>query len=297
MIVILNRRAGSVLNCADLKSKITASFAAAGLQPKISEVDGKEMSAAAKKAVAGPEDIIVAGGGDGTISTIAAELAGSDKILGMLPLGTLNHFAKDLHIPLDLESAVRTIIDRNVATVDLGEVNGRIFINNSSIGIYPHVVHRRDAERMRLRIGKWPAAAWAALSVFRRFPFLDLHIEVQGRAFRRQTAFLFIGNNPYEMTGFRIGKRIRIDTGKLGLYLTHRVGRRGMIRLAVRAFLGHLSQEKDFEAYRVTEACIEIPRRLVLVAADGEVRWMEAPLRYRSRPGALHVLAPRISTG
>jgi len=297
MIVILNRGAGSILNGEDLKSKIVESFAAAGLHPEITEVDGKDMSAAAKKAVAGPEDIIVGGGGDGTISTIAAEVAGSDKILGVLPLGTLNHFAKDLHIPLDLQGAVRTIVDRNVATVDVGEVNSRVFINNSSIGIYPHVVHRRDVERMRMRIGKWPAAAWAALSVFRRFPFVDLRIEVESKALRRQSAFLFIGNNPYEMTGFRIGKRSRIDTGKLGLYLTHRVGRWGMIRLAVRALLGHLSQENDFEAYRVTEACIEIPRRLVLVAADGEVRWMEAPLHYRSRPGALRVIVPKFSAG
>jgi diacylglycerol kinase family enzyme len=294
MIVILNPGAGSVPKNADLKSKIAESFAAAGLPAEIVAVHGKDMSAAAKEAVAGPEEIIVAGGGDGTISTIAAQVAGSDKILAVLPLGTLNHFAKDLRIPLELEKAVRTIADRNVARVDVGEVNGRVFLNNSSIGIYPHVVHHRDVERARLRIGKWPAFAWAALSIFRRFPFIDLRIEIEGKALRRQTAFLFIGNNPYEMTGFRIGKRSRIDTGKLGLYLTHRVGRWGMIRLTLRALLGHLSQEKDFEAYRVTEACIETHRRLVLVAADGEVRWMEAPLRYRSRPGALRVIVPRI---
>jgi diacylglycerol kinase family enzyme len=95
------------------------------------------------------------------------------------------------------------------------------------------------------------------------------------------------------MTGFRIGKRSRLDTGVLGLYLAHRVGRWGLIRMALRALLGHLDQEKDFESYRVTEARIEIPRRHGLVAADGEVRWMEAPFHYRSRPGVLRVIVPR----
>lgn len=297
MIVLLNPGSGSVASAADLEAKIRDFFATARLRPKIIAVHGKDVSAAAEEAVAGPEEIIVAGGGDGTISTIAAQVAGTNKILGVLPLGTLNHFAKDLGIPLELEQAVRSIVDRNVVTVDVGEVNGRVFINNSSIGIYPHVVHRRDAERARLRIGKWPAFVWATFSVLRRFPFLDLRLEVEGEAVKRRTAFLFIGNNPYEIAGFQIGKRSGIDTGQLGLYLAHRVGRWGMVRLALRALLGHLSQEKDFEAYHVTEACIATRRRRVLVATDGEVRWMEAPLQYRSRPGALRVIVPRIPTG
>jgi diacylglycerol kinase family enzyme len=293
MIVIINRGAGSASQIADLKSKIADSFAAAGQRAEIIDAAGKDMSAAAKQAVAGNQDVIVAGGGDGTISTVAAEVAGSDKILGVLPLGTLNHFAKDLHIPLDLNDAVRTIVDQNVVTIDVGEVNGRIFINNSSLGIYPHIVHQRDAKRARMRMGKWPAFVWSALAVFRRFPFLDLRLEVEGKTLRRQTAFLFIGNNQYEMTGFRIGGRSRVDSGKLGLYLAHRVGRWGLLRLALRALLGHLSQEKDFETYAVPEAFVETRRQTVLVATDGEVRWMDSPLRYRSRPGALRVIVPR----
>jgi diacylglycerol kinase family enzyme len=243
--------------------------------------------------VSGDHETIVAAGGDGTVSAVAAEVAGTEKVLGVLPLGTLNHFAKDLHLPLDLQGGVRTIAERNIKSVDVGEVNGRVFINNSSLGIYPHIVHRRIVEQMRLRIGKWPAFIWASMHAFRRFPFLDLRVELKGETLRRKTPFLFVGNNEYEMTGFRIGARKRLDAGKLGLYLTHRVGRWGLIRLAVRALLGYLSQQKDFEAYLVNEAFVEAHRRLILVAADGEVRWMELPLQYRSRPGALRVIAPR----
>ncbi len=292
MIVILNARAGNVAKSANLQSMIAGLFGAAGLNAEIISVAGKNMSAAVRQAVAGDHEMIVAAGGDGTVSTVAAELVSTEKILGVLPLGTLNHFAKDLHLPLDLEGAVRTIVRRHVASVDVGEVNGRVFVNNSSLGIYPHTVHRRVAEQMRLRMGKWPAFISASMHAFRRFPFLDLRIEVKGKTLRRETPFLFVGNNEYEMIGFRIGARRRLDAGKLGLYLTRRVGRWGLIRLALRALLGHLAQGKDFEAYLVEEAFVEARRHLILVAADGEVKWMESPLRYRSRPRALRVTVP-----
>jgi diacylglycerol kinase family enzyme len=297
MIVIVNAHAGTAAKFRNLQSRITELFGAAGLNAEIISVGGKDMSAATQQAVAENHETIVAAGGDGTVNTVAAKVAGTEKTLGVLPLGTLNHFARDLHLPLDLEGAVRTIVERYIARVDVGEVNGRVFVNNSSLGIYPHIVHRRVVEQMRLRIGKRPAYIWATMHAFRRFPFLDLRIEVEGKTLKRETPFLFVGNNEYEMTGFRIGARRRLDAGKLGLYLTHRVGRWGLIRVALRALLGHLSQEKDFEAYLVDEAFVEAYHHLILVATDGEVRWMELPLHYRSRPRDLRVIVRRNSVG
>src|SRR5258708_4833861 len=214
MVVILNGGAGKAAKFRNLQPKIAELFGAAGLNIEIISVAGKEMSAATKQALAENHETIVAAGGDGTVNTVAAEVAGTEKTLGVLPLGTLNHFAKDLHLPLDLEGAVRTIAEGNIASVDVGEVNGRVFVNNSSLGIYPHIVHRRVVEQMRLRIGKRPASIWATIHAFRRFPFLNLRIEVNGKTLRRETPFLFVGNNEYEMTGFRIGTRRRLDAGK-----------------------------------------------------------------------------------
>jgi diacylglycerol kinase family enzyme len=286
----LNAGAGNVAKAGNLRETIAELFRADGVNAEVVSVAGKDVSAAARQAVVEDHETIVAAGGDGTVSSVAAAIAGTEKTMGVLPLGTLNHFAKDLHIPLYLEGAVRTIVNRIRANVDAAEVNGRLFINNSSLGIYPHIVQRRVVEQMRLGIGKWPAFVCAAAGAFRRFPFLDLRIEVEGKTLNRKTAFLFVGNNEYEMTGFRIGARRRLDTGKLGIYLTHRVGRWGLLRLAVRALLGRLNQQKDFESYLVREAFIETPRRLILVATDGEVKWMESPLHYRSRPKALWVI-------
>jgi diacylglycerol kinase family enzyme len=287
----MNRGAGGP---DDPRARIVELFKALGEAPRIIQPDGEnDIVSVAREAANSRDEIIVAAGGDGTISAVASALAGTDKILGVLPIGTLNHFAKDLGIPLDLETAVRMIKEGKVAAVDAGEVNGRIFINNSSLGIYPQIVSRREAQQERLARGKWPAFLWATVQAFRRFPFLDLRVTFEGRQLSRKTAFLFVGNNEYEIAGFKLGSRACLNAGKLGLYLSHRTGRLGLFRLALHALFGRVDQAKDFEAFCVAEARIETSRRRLLVARDGEVEWIETPLQYRIRPHALRVLVPR----
>jgi YegS/Rv2252/BmrU family lipid kinase len=291
MIVVMNRSAGG---SDDPRARVVELFRRQGEDPRIVQPDdGHDICAVARDAVQSGERIVVAAGGDGTINAVATALAGTDRFLGVLPVGTLNHFAKDLGIPLDLESAVRTIKDGVVAAVDVGEVNGRIFINNSSLGIYPQIVSRREAQQQRLARGKWPAFFWATIQAMRRFPFLDLRIAFEGQQMFRRTAFLFVGNNEYEIAGFNLGSRACVNAGKLGLYLTQRTGRFGLFRLAFHALFGRVDQEKDFDVFCVTEARIETRKRRLLVALDGEVERMETPLQYRIRPAALRVLVPQ----
>ena len=291
MIVVMNRSAGGA---DDPQARIVELFRMQGDDPRVVQPNGAhDIAAVAREAAQSSERIVVVAGGDGTISAVAAALAGTDKILGVLPVGTLNHFAKDLGIPLDLETAVRTIKDGAVVAVDVGEVNGRVFINNSSLGIYPQIVSRREAQQERLARGKWPAFFWAAIQALRRFPFLDLRIAFEGEEIFRRTAFLFVGNNEYEIAGFNLGSRTCINGGKLGLYLTHGTGRFGLFRLAFHALFGRVDQAEDFDVFSVTEARIETRKRRLLVALDGEVERMETPLHYRTRPGALQVLVPK----
>jgi diacylglycerol kinase family enzyme len=211
--------------------------------------------------------------------------------LGVLPLGTLNHFAKDLKIPLDLEGAARTIIANHAVKVDVGEVNGQIFLNNSSLGLYPSLVHQRE-QRQRLGYGKWPAFIWAAFSVLRRYPFLDVRLNADGREFSSRTPFVFVGNNKYEMESFNIGTRARLDAGQLSLYFSHRTRRLGLVRLALRALLGRVEKAEEFVAMSTTEVSIETRRSRIRVATDGEITMMRPPLRYRLRPAALRVIVP-----
>jgi diacylglycerol kinase family enzyme len=295
MIVILNRAAGGPAdNTEESDDQVRSLFAERGTEVRIVHPgQTRDLMTLVREAASSSDDVVVAGGGDGTISAVAGALAGTGKTLGVLPLGTLNHFAKDLAIPLDLPAAVETIVSGNVAAVDVAEVNGRIFINNSSLGIYPRIVASREAQQEQLGRGKWPAFLWATLRALVRFPFLNLRITVDDRQLNRKTAFLFIGNNEYQMTGFNLGGRVCLDAARLGLYLTHRTGRLGLFRLAFRALLGRVEQAADFDAYCVTEATIETHRSRLLVATDGEVNWMETPLHYRIRPASLRVLVPR----
>ncbi len=124
---------------------------------------GASVDGAIAAAKSARPDVLVAGGGDGTVSAVAAALVDSDIVLGVLPLGTLNHFAKDLGIPLLLEAAAGAIVAGRTARIDVGEVNGRVFVNNSSIGLYPEIVRDREQQQRRLGRGKWPALAWASL--------------------------------------------------------------------------------------------------------------------------------------
>ena len=267
-------------------------FKAAGVDARISLVrTGFEVIAQAQRAARGDAEVVVAGGGDGTVSSVAAAVINTNKSLGVLPFGTMNHFSKDLRIPLDLEGAVETIVAGHKTAVDVGEVNGQTFINNSSLGLYPIIVHKRQKQQ-RLGWGKWPAYIWAALSVLRRYPFLNIRVAVDSRELNCRTPFVFIGNNKYEMESLNIGRRSYLDQGELNLYMTIRTGRWGLIRLALRALLRGLHQEKDFVALSAKEIWIEARHRHVRVALDGEVTRMAPPLHYRVRPGALRVLTP-----
>jgi YegS/Rv2252/BmrU family lipid kinase len=252
---------------------------------------GAELTELARDAVRGSHKVIVAAGGDGTVNSVASAVVDSDKILGVLPLGTLNHFARDLKIPFDVEAAVHTIVAGHTTEVDVGQVNNRTFLNNSSLGLYPIIVRERE-KRQHLGFGKWPAFVWATIQAFRRYPFLNVRLRVNDEFLERTTPFVFVGNNEYAMESFNIGLRERLDRGVLSIYITDRTGRLRLISLALRAVVGRLRNDKDFLALRSNEVKIETGHKRLRVAFDGEVEVMETPLRYQVRTRALRVIVP-----
>jgi len=275
-----------------IEDRLGEAFMAAGAEARISLArTGTEVVTLAERAAKSDAEIIVAGGGDGTISSVASAVIDSNKLLGILPFGTMNHFAKDLHVPLELAGAVETIVTGHESRVDVGEVNGHIFINNSSLGLYPSIVHKREKQQ-QLGWSKGPAFVWAAVAILRRYPFLNVRVSVDGKELSSRTPFVFIGNNEYEMQTLNIGTRAHLDRNELSLYMTNRTGRWGLVRLGLRALFGRLHQEKDFVAWRTKEISIETKHKRVRVALDGEVTRMAPPLHYRIRAGALRVLTP-----
>ncbi|HEV7576185.1 MAG TPA: diacylglycerol kinase family protein [Caldimonas sp.] len=291
-IVIVNARSGEG-NDKARSDHLRRLFGAVGMKPEIRLVQGgAAFRGTLAKAVAKRPRMVVAGGGDGTISTVAAALVDTGIVLGVLPLGTLNHFARDLGIPLDLAEAVAVLAQGREARVDVGEVNGRIFVNNSSLGLYPDIVRDRERQQRRLGRSKWSALFWATIAALRRYPFLGVSLVVDGKAVARRTPFVFIGNNEYSMAGFAIGERARLDAGALSLYVAQRPGRWRLFLLFLRALVGRLRQARDFDAMAATEIDVQSRRRRLRVATDGEVTTMAPPLHYRVRPASLVVMRP-----
>ena len=292
LIVILNAASGAG-NKEQIARRLVELFRAHDAEATVMLArGGAEIIEMARRAVLDQPQAIVAGGGDGTINAVASTLVGTNIALGVLPLGTLNHFARDLGIPADIGEATRIIVAGHVIAVDVGEVNERIFVNNSSLGLYPSLVRRREKQQQKLGRGKWPAFAWAALTVLRRYAFMRVHLSANGNQIMRRTPFVFVGNNQYEMEGFHIGGRECLDRGQLCLFMPHHGGRLGLLRLALRALFRRLRDTRDFDEVVAKTILIETHHQHLNVAIDGEVTRMDTPLRYRVRPGALRVIVP-----
>jgi diacylglycerol kinase family enzyme len=235
--------------------------------------------------------VIVACGGDGTASAVAAALRNTHLALAILPLGTLNHFSKDLGIAT-LAEAERVLIEGRVRTVDVGLLNDRTFINNSGIGIYPAIVLERERVR-RLGVPKLPAFVLACVKAVIKLPFLHLRLEADGKRLSRVTPFLFVGNNVYETEGLSLGTRKRLDEGLLSAYVARHPGPLGLIRIALRALAGHLREYRDFNMTSARKLIVRTTGDSVLqVSLDGETYRMKTPLEYSILPGAIQVLAP-----
>ena len=292
-IVIVNAASGVRDRKVDEEcARIAAGLEAGGVQATVQQVPGPRLTEAARAAAAGGAEAVVMAGGDGTMSAGAAALAGGDCPMGILPLGTLNHFARDLGIPQDLDGAIAVVASGIVRRVDVGEANGRVFVNNASIGLYPHAVLVREKQQDARGTGKWLAMCRAAIATLRRFPVVRVTLHLPRGAARVTTPLVFIGNNRYEMALLALGKREALDAGELWLYVASHRGRIGFVSLALRAVIGRLDQARDFLGVAVPAVVIEDRRRTIPIAFDGEVCEVESPLRCRSRPASLPVIVP-----
>ena len=204
------RQAAVILNPSSGQKQISdeavrAALKAAGVKETevIQLANGIDLPRTVADCIAAKPDVVIAAGGDGTVSSVAGCLAASDTPLGVLPVGTLNHFAKDIGIPTDLNAAVRVITEGSVINVDLAKVNDRIFINNSSIGVYPAMVRIRDRFTDR-GIPKIFAMPLGAIGALWEFPNTSVRLTTRDGRISTRTPFVFIGNNEYELSGSKL---------------------------------------------------------------------------------------------
>ncbi len=290
--ILLNRESGTAGEPAG--NELRDKFEAHGTRAEVvSPSPGDDLERAARRALADGGKVLVAAGGDGTVNAVAGALIGSGAALAVLPLGTLNHFAKDLGIPADLDGAIEVACRGQVRAVDVGRVDGRVFVNNSSLGLYPQLVRAREGVTQRLGRGKWPAFGWAFWQVMVRYPFLDVRVTVNGSERTYRTPVVFIGNGSYELAGLSLGTRQALDAGHLSVHIVVSAGRLALLGLALRALVGRLNEARDFATFTAKHVEIATRRSTIMVATDGEVSRMPTPLAYESIPGALAVLVPR----
>jgi diacylglycerol kinase family enzyme len=298
LAILLNAGAGEANHAGveRLGAELASIFKRLEVEAELTFCSGAELKPLAEAALAaakaGKFDAVVVGGGDGSIRTVASVLADSGVPLGVLPLGTLNHFAKDLGMPMDLEAAAAVLAAGFVRSIDLAEVNGESFVNNSSIGIYPYIVVDRERRQQRDKLAKWMAMVPAFLRMMRHFPRRRLSISTAYWTRPYRTPCLFIGNNEYGMEFFTLGRRERLDRGELSVHVVKQRHPLGFFWMICRMCFGHVSRERDVESFKLREFEVQSKTSRLPVALDGEVEVLRPPLHYRSRPGALRVIAP-----
>lgn len=274
------------------RDEVITAFAAHGVRARVTVAPGARLAEAARAAVRAGADVVVAAGGDGTVNAVASALTGSPARLAVLPFGTRNHFARDLGMPLDPATAVAAIVSGSERRIDVGEVNGHLFLNNSSIGLYPALVLERDQERRAFRRGKFQAMAIAVARSARRLPVQRVRLAIAGRSLLRMTPFVFVANNAYSWKPATFARRQCLEDGRLWCYFPTRHGWLGLARVLLATVFGGLKGAGDLVGLPVAGFTLHSRRRLLAVALDGEVRHLRPPLRFSSHPGALRVVAP-----
>lgn len=272
------------------RDALEGALARTGLDVRIERVSGAGIAGAAGRAAADC-GVLVAAGGDGTVSSVAAVAVRTGVTLGIVPLGTLNHFARDAGIPLAMDEAVEAIAAGHTTLVDVSDVNGRAFVNNVSLGAYPRLVSERRREQDHGR-AKWTAFAIALLRTWLHHRLAIVRMTIDGAPIVRRTPFVFVGNGPYQTEGLGLGRRASLDTGRLSVHVAPECGRFDMLGLTLRALAGRLTPDAKLESFSATAVTIDMRRSSVSVAVDGELMKVRLPLRCTVRPRALRLIVP-----
>jgi diacylglycerol kinase family enzyme len=276
----------------DIGNKVAAALKGAGVRATVELIEGGDCEVRARAVAERGDALLIVGGGDGTISAAAAALAGGSTRLGILPLGTLNHFSRDLGIPPDLGEAAKLIASGSEKRVDVAEMNGRIFINNSAIGLYPLMVVDRDLQRRRLGRSKRLAMLVASARTLARFNHQRLTLTINDEKARIDTPLLFVGNNDYRLDLGAPGQRESLDDGELCVLVMRKKTRRGLIAASIRALFDRARRDDMVRIDGVERLRVDSHRSFLAVSLDGEVVRSEPPLDYKIRKQALTVIAP-----
>jgi diacylglycerol kinase family enzyme len=295
---VINRRAGSVLglDAEALAREAGAAFSEAGHEIAVDLVEPDCMEAKLDEAVAARPDVLIAGGGDGTVRSAAARLFNSKIALGILPLGTVNRLAHDLAIPLEPHAALHALAHGKPRAIDAAEVNGRIFLCNSMLGLPSKISEERQNLRGRPFFERVRGYFKLLMTILASSRKIELSLDGDTTKGRRvRVLSLAVSNNLYRREPALTFTRQTLDGGKLGLYIAKPHSGLGLLWVLARAALGLWTGDERLDCLVARRVVISAKRKRLRLSNDGEVETLKTPLTYRILPKALTVLAPASS--
>ena len=295
--VIFNERSGTADALGLTADALQALFDQAGLQAQIDSRGDIPINDRIADAVASQADIIVAAGGDGTITALASAIAGTDKSLAILPLGTVNALAKDLNIPLDIKQAVAALAAGREQRIDVGEVNGRVFLHKVVVGVIPAVAAGREYIRGRRNLAtKLGFLRYFArrLARAKRMAIVIKTADGQTRIERIQA--MAVASNAYDEGLGQFFSRSSLDRGSLTLYTLRHLTLRDVLRLTIEMLLGTWRNDEALSIESVDSVTIDTRKDLLKVMFDGEVETLRTPLEFTIRKQALSVIVQGANT-
>jgi len=290
-IALVNEASGSASD--DSLDGVANALRTAGVAAEVELVRPHQIASRAKAAIKAGAQLVIAAGGDGTMSAVAGALVGTNVPLGILPLGTLNHLARDLGIPFDLDAASAVIAVGHQRRIDVARLNDRLFVNNSAVGLYPLFVADRESQQRRLGRSKRLSMFVAGLRTLARFHHHRLSLTVNGgHSETIETPLLFVGNNDYRLDLGGAGKRDSISDARLCVIMMRRMGRAGFFAAMLRALAGRSRPGDMIKLDDVQTLHVASRRSSLTVSTDGETYRLTPPLDYRIEPAALRVIVP-----
>jgi diacylglycerol kinase family enzyme len=285
--MFLNPSSGLRLDAAEL----TAAAEEAGIETVHLSRD-VDIAAEIRARMRDGKKLFIAAGGDGTVNCVIQPLVHSDAILGVIPIGTFNHFARDAGVPLDWRAALDVALNGTIRQVDAARVNDRFFVNNVSMGLYPELVARRE-ERGR-DYPRWKARLFAAYVTLQKYPHVTVTLESEHHQMAVRTHVLMVSNNPYDLS--RVGvdaPRNTLEEGRLSVYWLPHLPRVALMRFLAHYLAGRVHETPGFRSFRTSRMKVHASKQHLNVGVDGELFTFHMPLVITIAPRALQVRVPR----
>ncbi|MDI1272507.1 diacylglycerol kinase family protein [Polaromonas sp.] len=298
LLIVINGGSGRH-NTDDEQAVMARVFTQAGREFEFFPIDEPaQIDEVARRAVRQAQargGVVVAAGGDGTINAVARAVLGSGCPFGVLPQGTFNYFGRVHAIPQDTEAAANALVGASVSPVQAGQVNGRLFLVNASLGLYPQLLEDREAWKQQFGRSRLVAFVSGLASLLQTRRQLHLQIESAGQVAALRTPTLFVGNNHLQLTRVGIAEKDAnaVINGQLAGVVVRPIGSLALFGLMLRGLLGRLGDADNIRSFSFRRLTVTPRgRRRVKVATDGEVCWMEAPLVFEVADQALLLMVP-----